>query len=272
MNIKFQLKKAYKEYLFRYKYNRIKSSKESIYFFTFHKCASSLFSKHILKKTDYLQHVDYANYLADKDTSYSKPLDFKKHGCIYGPIRLSANNNIVEELLVKPATKSNFVKDINAIFLIRDPRDILVSSYHSFGFTHPINPIEGKTKKQLEIRSEIQSLSIDEYVLNNISKQIGDFNKVTSIVEKCPNHVVLKYEDMINNYDLFIDDFQKILDINEDIIKTLYDKTRPKDKIDNTSHRRSGAPRRFLKDLKPETIEKLNSALKPVLDKYGYEV
>ncbi len=272
MNIKFKLKKAYKEYLFRYKYSAIKSKDDSIYFFTFHKCASSLFSKQILKKTDNLQHVDYANYLADKDTSYNKPLGFKKHGCIYGPIRLSASKNIVEKLLVQPSTTPDFVKDIKAIFLIRDPRDILVSSYHSFGFTHPINPIEGKTKKQLTLREEIQSLSIDDYVIKYADKQIVDFNKVSEIANNCPNHVILKYEDMINNYEHFISDFQKILDINQDIVKTLYDKTRPKDKIDSTSHKRSGAPRRFLKELKPETITKLNIALKPTLDNFGYEM
>ena len=30
-----------------------------VYFFTFHKCASSLFSKHILKEVDGFQHVDF---------------------------------------------------------------------------------------------------------------------------------------------------------------------------------------------------------------------
>lgn len=272
MNVKFQLKKTYKEYLFRYKYTRVSSDKESVYFFTFHKCASSLFSKHILKKVDTLQHVDYANYLADKETSYKKPLLFKDHGCIYGPIRLSAYKNIVYDLLVKPSSKPEFSKNINAIFLIRDPRDILVSSYHSFGYTHPINPIEGKTKKQLKLRNEIQALTIDEYVLKNIDKQIEDFNRVTDIASNCKNNVILKYEDMIENYDHFISEFKKVLDLNDNIVNTLYAETRPKNKIDNKSHKRSGAPRRFAKDLKPETIIKLNKGLAPLLNKFGYTI
>lgn len=272
MNIKFQVKKAYKEYLFRYKYKNIKSENKSVFFFTFHKCASSLFSKHILRKIDDLQHVDYANYLADKSVSYNKDLFFKENGCIYGPIRLSANGTIVHELLVKPTAKFDFIKDKKAIFLVRDPRDILVSSYHSFGFTHPLNEVKEKANRQLGIRENIQSLAIDDYVLKNLNKQIDDFNLVVKMSSKCNMNVILKYEDMVDDFDSFISDFNKIVYLNDDIVKTLYTETRPKEKVDIHSHKRSGESRRFVKELKPETIKELNKGLNSILNQFGYKI
>lgn len=62
---------------------------ESVYFFTFHKCASMLFARCILPNVENRIHVNPAKVLWDKPKDYDVKFDFKKRGEIYGPIRLS---------------------------------------------------------------------------------------------------------------------------------------------------------------------------------------
>src|SRR5438132_10534005 len=113
---------------------------ESVYFYTLHKCASGLFSDYVLKNVRRLRLIDY------EDRFYKgEPVcvTFKEKGFIYGPIRVSNGpQSTIYSKLVEPASRTDFVRDKIAIFLIRDPRDILVSSYYSFGYTHEFSTVK----------------------------------------------------------------------------------------------------------------------------------
>ena len=89
------------------------NSHESVYFYTFHKCASSLFSNYVLRNIVGLRHIDYANaiYRGRKIGQ----IKFKEKGYIYGPIRLSSDTKIYN-MLVKPTSDIYFIKDKVAIF------------------------------------------------------------------------------------------------------------------------------------------------------------
>lgn len=254
----------------RLKFYRPRSGKDSIFFFTFHKCASSLFSSYVLKNIDGLHHIDYARYLWAKPNSYNKQLAFQNTGFVYGPIRLSARNQLATKLLVRPASDLDFVKDKTAIFFVRDPRDILVSSYYSFGFTHPLNPIQEKRKEQLKRRKAIQALTLDEYVLAYADQQIEYFDHLKTVAASCKKKVILRYEDMIDDFDLFINEFQKIVPVGHSQVQEIYERSRPRVNIDNAAHRRSGATKRYRKDLKPETVKILNEKLARTLADFNY--
>lgn len=248
------------------------SKTESIYFFTFHKCASTLFSSYGLKNFSGLRHIDYSHYLWVKPKSYNKKLIFKRNGFVYGPIRLSTDDYQGRKLLILPTSDLEFVKDKKAIFFIRDPRDILVSAYYSFGFTHPLNPQEKKRDEQLVKRKKIQSLTLDEYVLVYAEQQIENFSLLGKVAENCSQKTILRYEDMVVDFDSFAKDLQTMVSIKPDVVKKLYNKSRPKKEIDNQSHRRSGETRRFEKELKPETVKELNRRLKNTLIAFSYEI
>ena len=66
-----------------------KDKYESVFFYTFHKCASSLFSGYVLRNIEGLRNIDYASRLYQGREP--KSIKFEKYGYIYGPIRLSAN-------------------------------------------------------------------------------------------------------------------------------------------------------------------------------------
>lgn len=260
-----------RKFYYLVKYYLRKDKKDSIFFYTFHKCASTLFASYVLKNVDGLDNIDYARYLWNKPNSFKRrPFYFKSKGYIYGPIRLSGRNKLMYNLLVIPTSNLDFVKNKTAMFFIRDPRDILVSSYYSFGYTHALNSNKERRSEQLKKRKLIQSLTVDEYVIRNAERQIENFNALKTIADNCKNKVILKYEDMIENFDLFSKNLKTIVSISDDVVQNIYERSRPKKSIDNQSHRRSGALKRYTKDLKPETITILNKKLKGILDEFKY--
>jgi len=248
-----------------------KDSHESVCFYTFHKCASSLFSGYVLKNIEGLRHVDYA------DQIYSgKKLDdlnFEKTGFIYGPIRLSADpQSLVFKKLVEPASHSDFIRDRIAIFFVRDPRDILVSSYYSFGFTHGLSPIDEIREMQEKARSEIQSKTLDEYVLEAAGGILSNFETVAMLSKVCNRSVVLRYEDMLSDWDRFAQDLTKYVSIKQPVLTQIYEQSRPRDEEDVTSHRRSGKARGFEKKLERATIDSINVLFEDVLKRFRYDV
>ncbi|MGF1656665.1 MAG: sulfotransferase domain-containing protein [Verrucomicrobiales bacterium] len=237
---------------------RLPQEKESVYFYTFHKCASSFFSSYVLKNIEGLKHVDYAMLLWDKPPTYNEPLEFKRHGTIYGPIRLSAGAEITVKFLVEPSSNPEFVRDKSAIFFVRDPRAILVSRYYSFGFTHALNPNEEKRKAQLKRMEKIQTMTLDDYVLAHADKQVRDFAMMKGVAAGCKRKLVLKYEDMIDKFESFASDLRSFVEIRDEVIQHTYSSTRPRESVDNFSHHRSGHTQTFREELKPETLVLLN--------------
>jgi len=82
------------KYRFNYTLNYIKYYyfgkylPKSIYFYTLHKCASTLFSDFVLKNVNKLIHVDYASQIFTGKIQIGKQLSFKEKGFIYGPLRI----------------------------------------------------------------------------------------------------------------------------------------------------------------------------------------
>ena len=245
---------------------------ESVYFYTFHKCASSLFSGYVLKNVKNLTHVDYAMQIYSGKMNADEKLIFEE-GCLYGPIRISADPmSPVYKRLVAPTSKHEFIQDKIAIFCVRDPRDILISSYYSFGYIHGFSPVKEIRERQETIRDRIKSQSIDEYVLESVDTQIELFETLHNLANACERCVILKYEDMINNFHLFITQLCKYVAIEENVIHEIYKRSRPQLKEDIHAHKRSGQTGGFRSKLKEQTIEALNSKLEKTLETFKYEI
>jgi hypothetical protein len=246
---------------------------ESVYFFTFHKCASTLFSSYILKNIDGLKNIDYASAIYSGEIGPNQVLEFNERGFIYGPIRISADaDSPVSKMLVKPTTNHDFIRDKVALFFLRDPRDILVSSYYSFGFTHGFSIVDEIRDKQEQIRRETRDKTLDNYVLQSANKQIIFFQTLYDLSRVCDRSTIIKYEDMISNFDIFANQLVKYVSIKDEIIEGIYEKSRPQETEDLTSHRRSGRIQNFRQKLKQETIQALNRQLAHTLELFGYEI
>jgi hypothetical protein len=243
---------------------------ESVYFYTLHKCASSLFSDYVLKNIRRLRLVDYA------DRFYKgEPVEcvtFKEKGCIYGPIRLSTDPpSVVYDRLVEPVSRTDFIRDKIAIFLIRDPRDILVSSYYSFGYTHEFSTVKEIEEQQRQARELIRRKTIDAFALEVANSTLNHFHVIDRLSQACNRGIVLKYEDMIDNWEKFSLGLTKYLDIGRKTLRRTYKQTRPLENESETGFRRSGKPGAYKDKLSTSTADALNIIFAPVLTRFHYE-
>jgi len=249
----------------------VKNAHESVYFYTFHKCASSLFGSYALKKFKGLRHVDYEDqiYHGKKREKFV----FEEKGFIYGPLRLSVPPGWGQySKFTESVSRKSFVSDKIAIFMVRDPRDIIVSAYYSFGYTHGFSPVQQFREQQKRYRARLQNLSVDDYALDIAPWTLAYFDRLDKLSNVCERSVVLKFEDMIDNWSLFAERLTKYCSIEERVLTDLYRRSRPQEKEDFSSHRRSGRPGAFRNQLKKETIVSLNNTLKEVLKRFRYKM
>jgi len=229
-----------------------------------------LFSGYVLRHFDGLRLVNYAGQIYTGIPV--REVSFDKTGYVYGPIRLSADPvSPVYRRLVRPASDVGFIKNKTAIFLLRDPRDILVSAYYSFGGSHGTSKVDEIRDQQDAQKAIIQSMTIDQYAIHATPAILANFETLVGLSESCQRSVILRYEDMINDWDKFAGDLTRFVRIRPPALQQIYDRSRPRAQEDTASHRRSGKTGGFRKKLTKETIESLNDRLGDVLERFGYQ-
>lgn len=247
--------------------------RKSLYFYTFHKCASALFGNYVLGNLTGLVHRDYAGEIYSGNRPRWRPVRFKRNGMVYGPIRLTADfSDPVGRRFVSKAAQTTFVRDKCAIFLVRDPRDILVSLYYSFGFTHRYSPVASIRKKQIRLRERIQQLGMDAYALEEAEKLAERFRLLKRLADHASQSVVLRYEDMILDFERFATDFRRVLPESDGLLAEVYKRTRPREEEDIRSHHRSGEPGGFRTKFSPETITQLNATFADIGKDFEYSI
>lgn len=245
---------------------------DSVFFFTFHKCASSLFSSFVLKNLSGLTHVDYSQRIYSGNMEVSGALDFRKKGVVYGPVRLSSDRTSPDYApLIARTSEPTFINDRIALILVRDPRDILVSSYFSFAFSHSFSRVPEIRKKQEAYREKLLKTTVDEYVLESADNIRGHFEAAGRVHSACERSVVLKYEDLIDRFEFFISEFQRWVALDSDVVQEIHSRSRPRVQEDRTSHRRSGTTGEFRNKLESVTVRQLNRKLSDTLRTFGYQ-
>lgn len=242
----------------------------SVYFFTFHKCASSLFGSHFLGSIEGRRHVDYEEmiYAGNPKARYA----FEPYGYAYGPLRIShLSLTDAHDRFRRQVFREDFVAGRTAIFLIRDPRDIIVSSYYSFGYSHELSVSPEVRTGQLEVREMIQSMTLDEFAAYYADIMLDRFALARNLSEACSAATVLRYEDMILDWDSFAADLSRAAPIPQATLDDIHLRSRPRDVENVDSHRRSGMPGGFRDKLAPETVARLNAILDGPLSYFGYE-
>jgi len=98
------------------------------------------------------------------------------------------------------------------------------------------------------------------------------FDLLQRLHRACERSVVLKYEDMINDFDSFAEGLTRFIPLRQHMLDELFRQSRPREKEDISSRRRSGKVRGFEDKLKPETIESLNESLAMVPRDFKFHV
>jgi len=258
----------------RFRARKRESGRESrsVYFFTFHKCASTLFSSFVLPSARNLEFVDYERMVYDGTIPESQPelIKFDRDGRLYGPIRLSSGAATPTARRMLITAEKEFIHDKIAVSLIRDPRDILVSRYFSFVHSHGESKVPEIARRQQENKDRLIEMGVDEYAVQAVEGVRQDFEMIARIDEYAVDSTVLRYEDLLDDFDLFMDGMSRYLILDEPTIEAIYRRSRPRDTEDINAHRRSGRAGTFAEKLRVETTQLINDKLAGVLDRFGY--
>jgi hypothetical protein len=251
---------------------QIENTPKSALFYTTHKCASTFMQKLLIKLSaegdytlnDYASAIwslgnkldinqDKKNYLQHfLEKNYDRLFYLK--GEIYGPLRF-------------PIDFPNR-KAFQHLFFLRDPRDVIVSSYYSFGFTHALPPNSKGEKNLLKVREEIQQKSIDQYAIDFSDELVQRYNGFKNLRENCDSYIYLKYDDFTSNTKQFILNLTNYLNIsltNNDIELLCKEASPVQKNIQKENHKRSGKSGQFMNELQPETVLILNKKFKETL-------
>ncbi|MCP4157899.1 MAG: sulfotransferase domain-containing protein [bacterium] len=254
--------------------HRTTSQQQSIVFFTVYKAASSFIGS-FLKKIALeagITPVDLDGYFFQKGKGKEwegsgrnmVTVPYSPTGYLYGPFR-SFNPEIPNR------------DDYKIIVILRDPRDVIVSAYFSI-YSHVTPLMEGtkKTEIRLNRRQKRLERTLDEYVVDKLdsgSQFLERYYRYKELVDK-PNVLFLKYEDMINDFENWL---ERLLDfLSTAVSPLLLEEIRARanskvSKEDKFKHKRQVTPGDHKRKLKPETIDILNKRTEEILKTFGYK-
>lgn len=162
------------------------------------------------------------------------------------------------------------------VLVLRDPRDVLVSSYFSVAFSH-VAPGEGSDKRQefIQMRARAQASTIDEYVLAESQRVLGNYERYKRLlIDRYPNAYVTKYEHMTDDFAGWLNALLEYceLDVPADLYAKLVQEhaaKRPRQE-DALRHTRKGKPGDHREKLLPDTIAQLNAEFGEILAAFDY--
>jgi len=267
------LTKKQKRVLNKYK-PKSNSEIDSFIFFTTHKAASN-FTNQILKEVEQISEFELYDYgaligsiseklnITDQFEEYlnenHKTL-FKLNGEIYGPQRLPLN--------------FTGINDYKKIFFLRDPRDVLVSAYYSFGYSHVEPDSTSMIDSFLKKRATIQNQTIDEYVLEEMERWIKPayMNYKKLRLESTNDVLYLKYNDYIEDTEGIVNKILTFFGLeNRDLAKRLAMSANPITRLEEKDqHKRSGKNNQWKTHLKQSTQDELNIKLKDILEFWDF--
>lgn len=210
----------------------------------------------------YVSDMPYLDQLNDKEMKEYKHM-FKPTGFTY-----SVFGGMVENI-------DEFDK-YKVFYFVRDPRDLLVSDYFSTLYSHPIPPkTSNKRKDFINKKSHAEQGDIDEFVMRQSDRLKGKFDRYkVELLDKYPNVVFTRYEDMIDDYNSWLDKLKEICEVKlsadlEKKLKENFDSSYLETE-DKSKHKRKGKSGDYLIKLKPETIDFLSNKFREHLIEYNY--
>jgi len=169
------------------------------------------------------------------------------------------------------------LEDFKILLVLRDPRDVIVSSYFSlYSHVFPLGEGAKKQKQRMERRKFLLNSDIDTYVIQKIKNRpnyMDRFDDYCSQLLGKPNVLFLKYEDMVFQFESWLDRLLDFFDLKisphlrREVLQLADFSV---DKENRYSHKRQVFPGDYRRKLKKETIAFLNAQTEDILHKLDY--
>lgn len=188
---------------------------------------------------------------------------FKRHGYMY-----SVFGGMLEGV---PC-----LEEYKIVFVVRDPRDILVSEYYSISLSHIAPGITGNKHNDFKTkRKKATESTIDEYVIAHSDRVYAVFYRYQELLlDKYENVYLTSFEAMLSDFGKWLNDLICYCELDVDMTTreslARENVASKPDKEDIEQHLRKGIVGDYKHKLKPETIEYLNKKFSSVLVKYNY--
>ena len=163
--------------------------------------------------------------------------------------------------------------DVKRIFHVRDPRDILVSQYFSFGWRHTHQGLPDNVQR---FRDFVRRNTIDEYVLHENAVVPPLKEMFADLINRPPQELehVVYYEEMVLSFPKYLSKVVAAFNFPFPSLPIARYATRYRNEFKpdkaNDGHKRSVLPGDHVRKLRPETIAKLNEIFAPELKALNY--
>jgi hypothetical protein len=152
------------------------------------------------------------------------------------------------------------------ILHLRDPRDVLVSMFYSWGFSHPgVDP---------DYRNSVREKGIDEFAVKNSRLLNRKYRRYVRKVLPLEHTTFLRYEDFVGDRPRWLEGFLKGAGITDGLARYQdLANENPAASVreeDKKKHIRKAEPGDYREKLSPETIAELNERFAEVLKALGY--
>jgi len=159
------------------------------------------------------------------------------------------------------------------IAVIRDPRDLVVSTYHSIASAH-VPRDQAFVDKIKHVRQlGLESFSREEKYIQPIENAL----RQAIILKEDESTLFWRYEDLMEDFDGFQNSCQEFINgkvddnLSREILKMHLGSVNDGKQVEGR-HRRSGEWGQFKKALTPETVSFLNEKFSPYLERLGYNI
>lgn len=165
--------------------------------------------------------------------------------------------------------------DYHIVLIIRDPRDVVTSSYFSMAYSHLLPQGRNRIKSFTKKRSFAQQAGIDEYVISESDSVCRVYQRYLDLlVQSRPNVYFAKYEDMIADFPTWLERLLESCELKvsprlrQDLLQ---EAVRAQPKKENISkHVRQVTPGDHTRKLQRATVDHLNRLFADVLTDLNY--
>lgn len=209
----------------------------------------------------------FAKGIVDSDIPLDVGQSLEANGYVYGGFRY-----------LPPGLDIPFLEASRKIFLVRDPRDMLVSWFFSSRQSHILPGIASEVesselkKRFIEEREKAQQLEINDWVMQKTRGIVELLLSYDSVLRN-PLTKIYRYEDVIFDKSAWAADIAK--HFGWDITAARCSEISQRHDIrvgveDPSRHIRNVTPGDFKNKLSAETISELNYHLRPFLEAFRY--